>query len=427
VRDFEGDPNVWRGDSGDAGWADDSASFARGLPDALGEAVAGFAPYGPDVIARGVERGRRIRRRRRMRDAFGVCAVAMVLVGVGMAWGPGGFRSGHADGAVPAASRASETEIGPAVTGEEMVAWLKTLLPPGQAELPFGRGSLLGGEGADRPAALVLTQAPYVTLVHRDPSGALTGVWLQVTRPAPGTAPGFEVFCAAVMTASGECIRKAESSSWVVMTEPGKPGVESFGTKDQTFYYDRPDGGRVMMRAFTAAVAKTPEEPATSLLNPVTLAAITQSPIWDRAVAALPASNAQAVGVLSRLMPTESVMSDLKGAGNEGTLLLRDDRGATTVHALVLPSNTPEPLCEKPDTDCVRKTLSDGTRLLTTRTTYTGNQGTSWAVSAMRPDGVIVRVDAINRDTTWNSPGRDEPQLSTDQLRDVALSPLWAR
>jgi len=426
VRDFEGDPHAWRGD--------DTAAFARRLPDALGEAVAGFAPYDPGVIARGVERGRRIRRRRRLRVSSMLCVAAIALA-VGVTWdGPVPGRTSEAGPA-----RVTTAARPPAVTEADMIAALRAVLPADRLSDTVGRGSLFGEAPGARGEPWILAQDPYVSAVHHGLNGA-TGVEIAVSRPASDTPVGGESTCVPGGDPRDECVRSALPTGGTITTRRGftlsrTEDPQGDGQREWEVYYDRPDGGRVVVRAYGGGPSKSTKDSVRPMLDVPTMEAMARNPVWDRVVDALPPQDAQALGVLTRLMPGGVTVSSRMGAANEGGVVLHVGEGATTVHVMVQPWDGSEPVCDVDETNCVRETLPDGTRLLTARvtrpgddaTTWRRDDATTWRVAAARPDGVIVHLDEVNRDEMSGTRGGPEPLLSIDRLRDIALSPLWAR
>ncbi|MEU0940531.1 hypothetical protein [Embleya sp. NPDC005971] len=424
--------------------------FEQALPGALSAVVDGFPAYDPEVIARGVARGRQLRRGRRIRLGAAACALTVAAVGGGVALD----RSLEADGSPASRRTVPDTELptGWPVTGNQMVSVLKSLVPAA------GKVSEVSGEGSqatpkDPP---LIARDPFAKLVYSDARGK-SGVEVKLSRPAPGTADSRLTDCGAVdgRRPYDECktTERADGSKLTVT----KIHTNAWGDARQRFWrvvLDRPDGGRIAVGAHSGGVRDqhigsangvigVHEDPRLTIAD---LTRIATDSHWDRAVTALPTPDKRMLAVLEDLLPPgTNVIS--KGEPEYGaTLVIGDARGRSTVTASMGYPNTPLETCAG-RADCRTETLPDGTTTLAVRQSV-GNgppEFLDWRASVRYPDGRMVWVSAgngvspglvLNQDPDSEGalfeytggkpePSRSEPALTLDQLRTMAADPRW--
>jgi hypothetical protein len=202
-----------------------------------------------------------------------------------------------------------------------------------------------------------------------------------------------------------------------------------------------PEGGHVSVSEWNAPAQKdaeiSREEPP---LSPERLKEIATAPVWREVVDAIPRRPAptatpsdpwrtpgQAVGkTLAELLPEGVKVVSRGGQESEFAYVVVDDgKGASLVQINVQHgmSDVADELYGSGET------LPDGTRVAT-------RQGPGddrvpgvlmWTVDTLRPgdDGFRVVISAFNNGAAHAAPTRDEPALTMEQLRKIALSPEW--
>ncbi|MET7303770.1 hypothetical protein [Embleya sp. NPDC005575] len=412
--------------------------------------VDDFPTYDPEVISRGVARGRQLRRVRRIRLGAAACALAVAAVSGGIALD----RGLEAD-AAPASRRTvpdAELPTGWPVTGNQMISVLKSLVPAkGKVSDVSGAGSQLN-PGEPR----MIAKNPVANLVYSD-AGGRSGVEVKLSRPAPGTADSRLTDCGAVdgRRPYDECktTRRADGSKLTVT----KIHLDAWGEARQRFwrvFLDRPDGGRIAVGVYSGGVrdqhigsAKGEigihEDPRLTIED---LTRIATDARWERAVTALPTPDERMLAVLESLLPAGTNITS-KGEPEDGaTVVINDAQGRSDVTASVRITDEPLEACAG-RADCRTQTLPDGTTTFAVREPV-GNappEFLQWRASVRYPDGRTVWVSAGNhagpgmvmsadQDSEGTlvevpvgkpEPSRVEPALSLDQLRAIAADPRW--
>lgn len=435
-----------------AGFEYHDPDFEQALPGALNAVVDTFPAYDPEVIARGVARGKRIRRVRRIRIGAAACAMAVTVVGVGVVLdraletdASAASRPTLPDGDMPSA--------GP-VTGNQMIAVLESLLPAkGKVSEVSGGGTQLTPQ--DPP---LISRNPFAQLVYTD-SGGSTGIRVMLTRPVPDSPESRMADCGAADERQpyDECIghRQPDGSKLTVAKTDGDGSGEP-GQRHWRVILDRPDGGRVWLDAFAGGardqridtnaggvgVGRDPRLTVDQLTKIVT------DPRWARGAAALPTPDRRVLGVLESVLPAGLDIAAKGEVSYGATVVLRDGQGLTSVSASVRMTADPLESCAG-IADCRTRTLPDGSTTFAARQPV-GNappEFLQWRVAIRRPDGRTVQVNAgntagpglilINDDdypglVFQGSPGtrkpsRVEPALTLDQLEAMAADPRWTR
>ncbi|MGW2937228.1 hypothetical protein ACWDA7_36580 [Streptomyces sp. NPDC001156] len=171
-----------------------------------------------------------------------------------------------------------------------------------------------------------------------------------------------------------------------------------------------------------------------------TLTTIVTSPTWRPFLTALsvpPSSNLtpqtkqvsaqQITGFLRKLLPTGLRVADEGGADGFGHVTVDDGQGKSLVAMNVQRWQPDDPAISR-----IFKTadiLPDGTRLTTHqgRPTSGGKGLTEWTVDTFRKDGLRVVISTVNARAYGIPATRKIPALTTSQLRQIALDPLWAQ
>ncbi|MYS82143.1 hypothetical protein [Embleya scabrispora] len=426
--------------------------FERDLPGALSTLADTFPEHDPDVIPRGLARGRQLRRVRRLRLGAAACAMAVAVVGGGVAID----RSLAADRS-PASRRTlpdADLPTGWPVTGNQMTSVLRSLLPAkGKVSDVFGTGSQLTPREPQ-----MIAKNPTAKLVYRDAGGA-TGVQVKLSRPAPDTPDARLADCGAVDERKpyDECraTRRPDGSKLTV----AKTHLDAWGEERQKHwrvFLDRPDGGRIAVDAYSGGVRDQHigsdkgtigirEDPRLSIEN---LTRIATDARWEKAVTALPTPDKRVLAILESVLPP-GLNVTAKGEPEYGaSLIVKDARGKSGISANVRVTDEPLQSCAG-NPDCRTKTLPDGTTTFAVRRPV-GNAPpgfVQWGAGVRYPDGRTVWVDAGNSSSGHTvmtadedvegvlfeaevgsfKPSRDEPVLTLDQLEAMAADPRWTR
>ncbi|WP_424636922.1 hypothetical protein [Embleya sp. AB8] len=422
--------------------------FESALPGALSAVVDTFPPHDPQVIQRGVTRGKQIRRGRRIRFGAAACAVAVTVVGGGVA-----LDRGLTDDASAASRRTlpdTELPTGWPVTGPQMVSVLKSLLP---AKGMVGEVTSGGSQRTPGDPQLI-ARTPFANLLYTDSRGS-SGVEVRLSRPAPDTPDARLTDCGAVdgRRPYDECktTKRPDGAKLTV----AKTMLDAWGEPRQRQWrviLDRPDGGRVAVNTYSGGVrdqhigsAKGTiginEDPRLSIEE---LTRIVTDARWDRAVTALPAPDKRVLSILESLLP-RGLNVTAKGEPDYGaTVVITDALGVSGVTANIRITDEPLQTCAG-IADCRTKTLPDGTTTFAARQPV-GNappEFVQWRAGVRYPDGRTVWVDANNDSgpnlrltdedvqggvfsaTGRRTPTRAEPALSLDQLEAIAADPRW--
>jgi hypothetical protein len=135
----------------------------------------------------------------------------------------------------------------------------------------------------------------------------------------------------------------------------------------------------------------------------------------------------QITGVLRKLLPTGLRVADEGGADGFGHVTVDDGQGKSLVAMNVQRWQPDDPAIS--GIFKTADTLPDGTRLTTHqgRPTRGGEGVTEWTVDTFRKDGLRVVISAVNARAYGIPATRKIPALTTSQLRQIALDPLWAQ
>ncbi|WP_126636625.1 hypothetical protein [Embleya hyalina] len=426
--------------------------FEQALPGALNAVVDTFPAYDPEVIPRGVARGKRIRRVRRIRIGAAACAMAVTVVGVGVVLD----RAMETD-ASAASRRTLPDGEGPSawpVTGNQMIAALESLLPAkGKVSEVSGGGSQLTPQ--DPP---LIGRNPFAQLVYTD-SGGSSGIRVMLARPAPDSPESRIADCGAVdeRRPYDECTthRQPDGSKLsVAKTVKGMSGAP--GQRHWRVILDRPDGGRVSVDAFSGGArdqwtGDNPNGVGVGLDPRLTVDQLTRIATdarWIRGIDALPTPDRRVLGVLQSVLPAGTDITAKGESAHGATVVLRDGKGLTNLSASVRMTAGPLESCAG-IADCRTRTLPDGSTTFAARQPV-GNAApefVQWRVAIRHPDGRTVLLNAgnnarpesvvINHD---DYPGivmeanlrqpktsRTEPGLTLDQLEAIAADPRWTR
>ncbi|WP_051969931.1 hypothetical protein [Kitasatospora azatica] len=415
------------------------------LIDALGSAGRQFATETDPLVTGGLTRGRSLRRRRAVALTGGVTALAAVGV-VGVLVGTPGSPSRHtetvtaASPSMPDPSGSQSPDAAPGTTKEQMLAIVKSLLPPGRTSLEVGEGTAEAGSAPrDAASATMDFDDGHGKARFRVQLGRVipTSV-LNMTRcPDPQSEP--VEGCTSETTPDGSTLTLLQG-----YLDPGKRTTKLW----QATLLD-PAGWLIMANEWNAP-AEQPTE-ASRPDPPLSLAQlgaiVTNQQAWApvRAGAAPypthPAAPPRVDGkelrtTLEQLLPAGLTTSGSGGDSNPADagytrLIVDDGKGASLVQVNVQDWSA----MVAADSEMVLKifghaqVLPDGSKVaVDTDADPGGERGRGslmWQVEVLRKDGIRVVVSALNSSEIANDATRSKPALTVEQLTTIATSPRW--
>ncbi|WP_380285186.1 hypothetical protein [Kitasatospora purpeofusca] len=421
-------------------------SFEDDLLHAMTRTGEGLRPQGPaELAAGGLERGRR-RWRRRSAAAAVSGAAALALVGTGAVYltdgspaasrpapaatgttpdassGSGAGSASPTPGSSPATSAAPSGGAG--VSGEEVLAAFKALLPQGQ--ISDARG--VGTDASGRPGAGVSGAG----LVLDDGKGkARIGIsFSRIAEDDPGRTDNdcpdrklvtFDACTATALPDGGRLTvfqgyeypdRRADTKWWNAKLT-GK------------------DGRRIELSEWNSPEEKgKPVSRATPPLTPEQLKAVVTDKSWDRVIAALPEPVAQTPGrrstpytkeeilaTAAKLLPAGLKQAETGGSEGYANFVVNDGKGKSMVEL-----NVDDWGLHRGEPFGGTETLPDGTQVKVRK--VPGNPA-RWVVDTLHPDGLRVAVGALNSGGPNAAASRTAPALTVEQLKAIATSPEW--
>ncbi|MFI0810688.1 hypothetical protein [Streptomyces echinatus] len=404
---------------------------ARAMHHTTGE----FPPHSADLVRRSVGQGRRMR----LYAAARITAAALAVVAAGGGLLATGALGGHGDGTPERLRTAAQGRTGqPAsraaapVDGDEMVRTLRSLLPPG------GTVSHASGRGTDEGESGV---RPAAELTYTTAEGS-SGIDITVGRLDPGI-PGdqqgdggclpVEVrpydTCTTQKLAGGAVLDTTKSFTY--------PNADT-GQKRWYVVLTTADGAQLTVQEFGGGGEKASSGGADPLLSVAQLTSIVRSPAWHKVIAALPAPQgtpatpaerapgARLTRVLKAHLPHGGTVSDVNASDGLVQLVHDDGHGKNMVEVDVQFDRTDDLAghmgCAGVSGDCAATTLGDGTRVKKVRgTSEKGGSAQVWSVDVLYPDGRRVLAREVNSFAESAPVTRPRPELSMDQLRDIAL------
>ncbi|MFF3675182.1 hypothetical protein ACFYYS_14460 [Streptomyces sp. NPDC002120] len=416
--------------------------FEDELGVALRRAGDGFTADRDALAEAGEQRGRRLLVRRRVAVAGG-SVLALALIAAAGAYS-GGLLDGKA-GATTVYVAAPPTPTGDdkgsragsgSVTAEQMIANLRALLPGGQLTGPVGRGSD--------------DQVPAVSGVYDDGKGK-AAVSLSLSRVDPygsqaraGSECGDKNleqydFCRTEQLADGSTVMLHKGYEYTDRRED---------TKLWRAVRVTPQGFMVEANEWNAPAEKGA---AVSRSNPPLpidqLKSLVTSELWYPALKDLPAAEPEArpeseaaTGSPAALRDRQAVeaLEDLLaglriripvaskgGEGHYGYVVLDDGKGKSLLQLNVSEDRDSG---HSGFTGPNLPPLADGTLVRVTQGPGEKGKGvTEWKVDTIRTDGLRVTVSAFNTADQNGTATREEPALTLDRLKELALAPGWNR
>ncbi|MFI6158084.1 hypothetical protein ACIBCA_35970 [Kitasatospora sp. NPDC051170] len=422
----------------------DSEKFEDDLIVAMSRTGEGFEPGRTDragLVAGGYERGRR-RWRRRSATAVVGGAAAMALVGGGAFYltGTQAKSEGTVAAASPAASAASGITPASApstaaakttpVSGDEVLAAFKALLPAGQSTDTHGSGT---EPPAGKPDAVGFAGAQ---LVFDDGQGK-AAMGISITRLAENdpnrsqnTCPDRKLVpydaCATTTTADGGTLTVLQGYEY-----PDR----HVSTKWWSAKLIGRDGRQIELSEWNSPAEKdAPDSRPNPPLSPEQLKAIVTDKSWDKVVASIPEPKPIKVRDTSKEYTAKEILAVTAGllpAGLQETetsaeglgyanFVVDDGRGKSLVQLNVQ---------DRSNSKDVNGELfggveagPDGVKVVIRK--EGGNPG-MWTVDTLHPDGLRVVISSFNSGTQKTPATRPAPVLTDDQMKAIAASPLW--
>ncbi|MET9886031.1 hypothetical protein ABZZ20_23405 [Streptomyces sp. NPDC006430] len=406
--------------------------FEDELSTALRRAGDGFTTDQHALVSAGEQRGRRLVARRRA-VVLGGSVLSLAVIGAGGAYTGGLFDGAGAAGrvrvaappALPTPSPGGKRTGSGAVSADQLIGVLKQLLPGGQVSGTQARGT---GDA----------MGPMVSGIYDDGKGqAAIGVGLSRTDPS-GRGAGDALKCpdksfveyddCAVETlADGSKLSLFQGYEYPDRREPTRVWRATLVTRE---------GFQVDVQEWNAPAEKGAEVSRTSPpLTPAQLKAFATSPLWRPALNDLPAAQPEsagpvpvmtdAAGVLESLLPKTGITVASKGGeGDYGNLVLDDGQGKSLVQVNV---QTGMGDALRGSFGAGATTLPDGTQVKSeAKAGEKGGAGVVWwSVDVLRPDGRRVVLSAFNTGNQNKPATREEPVLTMEQLKQIALDPKW--
>ncbi|MGW4704121.1 hypothetical protein [Streptomyces sp. NPDC004285] len=414
------------------------ARFEEELGSILRATGDGFSADGRrELVEGGLQRGRRRLLRRRLAVTGGVLALAAVGIGGaygGSLLGPTGDATSTSVAAPPRPTHANGTGS-PKDQRPEGGVPVKDLAAVLTAHTPAGQWQFdnLDGEGQS------------VTGVYDDGKGK-AGVSVGLYRAGTGGEAGKDQVtcpdkalvrydrCADGRLPSGDRIMilqgyvypdgREETKNWraVLLTKDGflvdANEYNAAAEKGAAITRENPPFSLSQLKALVAAEAWRPllkklgappkPDPGTPQLPPVPSAAAVQA-------------------TLRSLLPKGATVVSHGGGDGHGYVVVDDGRGRSMVGVDVQPTAGTS-VAEIFTGDGV-VTLPDGTKVKSVQQPgEKGGEGVVWwSVDTLTPQGFRVVVSAFNAGAQYEAATRDEPALTMEQLKALALSPKWQK
>ncbi|MFF0477968.1 hypothetical protein [Streptomyces sp. NPDC004284] len=397
-----------------------------------------------ELVAGGLQRGRRRLVRRRLAVTGGVLALAAVgLGGVygGSLLGPGGPAETSSVAAPPqrgqgvGAAAPGEKPMGEAtIPVKDLAAVLKANTPAGQWQFDNldGQGQSVTGvydDGHGKAGVSVgLYRAGGTGESGTDQVTCPDKAVVPYDRCADGRLPGGERFMAIQGYEYPD--KREETKNWraVLLT---KDGI----LIDASEYNAAAEKGAAISR----------ENPPFSLSQ---LKTLVTAEAWRPLAAQLPQlpqlpgrpgtgkdglpavpSAAAVQATLRSLLPKGVTVTSHGGDDGHGYVVVDDGEGPSLVGVDVQPTAGKHEGFAELFTGAGVVTLPDGTKVKSTQQPgEKGGEGVVWwSVDTMTPEGFRVIVSTFNSDAQYKAATRNEPALTMEQLKALALSPKWQK
>ncbi|MFJ9845705.1 hypothetical protein ACIRYZ_35750 [Kitasatospora sp. NPDC101155] len=409
----------------------------------------GFRPEQADqagLVAGGYQRGRRLWRRRSTAAVVGGAA-ALALVGTGAVYLTGSGSPSSETGTVAAASSgavsSSTAAVTPAsatsataapatapVSGGEVLAAFKALLPKGQTSDASGTGT---DDKSGKPGGGSFAGA---NLIFDDGQGQ-AAMGISISRLGKNSPNLTQNVCP-----------DKKLVPYDACTSTPLPGGGSLTILQGYEYPDKrattkwwnarligQDGRQIELSEWNSPAEKgSPDSRPTPPLSPEQLKAIVTDKSWDRVVASIPEpkpvkprdtskdySADEILQTVAKLLPNGLTETEASGDGfGYANFVLDDGKGKSMVQLNVQDWSHSEDV--KGQLFGNAQALPDGTKVVIRK--EGGNPG-MWTVDTLHPDGLRVVISSFNSGTQKTPATRKTPVLSNDQMQAIAAAPVW--
>ncbi|MEV7519509.1 hypothetical protein [Streptomyces sp. NPDC091371] len=416
--------------------------FEDELGEALRRAGDGFTTDRYALVEAGEQRGRRLVARRRA-GVIGGSVLSLALIGAAGAYTGGlldGSGPGRTDVAAPVPLPNGQSGKGTgapdgktsgggtgSVTGEQLLAVFKELLPGGKLTNTDARGT------AD--------PSPAVSGVYDDGRGK-AAIMLGLSRVDPNGSDARQLTeCADKnLVEYDDCTTEQLTDGSKLLIEQGYEYPDRrVDTKAWRAVLVTPQGFKVTASEWNAAREKgagisRPTPP----LTPAQLKALVTSVKWHPALNDLPAADKEKatrpegpVGLpdlkglqaLERLVINYEIPVVSKGGENGfGYVVLDDGKGKSLVQLNIAKDSGAS------DFKANAAPLADGTQVnIAQGPTEKGKGVVQWTADTLRKNGLRVTVTAYNTANQSGAATRETPALTLDQLKELATAPGWNR
>ncbi|MFE0946106.1 hypothetical protein [Streptomyces mutabilis] len=410
--------------------------FEERLSAVLHDTGGGFDADRTALVTGGRTRGRRALTRRRA-GVVGGAVAGVALVGVG---GAMLLPQGKSDGpdVSAASSSTSSRPSAPAstpppepVSGDTILGEFKKLLPEGKFSEEDARGS---------------ADAPYAYLVYDDGEGA-AAMNVSFQRVEPGSPQVRELTrcpdrtftpyddCSSTRLPDGSLLRLLKGYEY-----PDKRVDTKYWSADLV----TTEGQHVSVGEWNAPAQKgAPVSRAEPPLSAEELKEVVTAEVWRKVVDAMPASPTPPAAAPSDTVPPavsgKDITETLTGLLPEGLDVVRKGGQETEYTYVVVDDGRGESMVQVNVqygmADVAHQLYADGETLPDgTRVAMQEGNGDDrvagvlmWTADTLRPGeaGFRVVISAFNNGAPHAEPSRGTPALTTDQLREMALSPEW--
>ncbi len=410
--------------------------FEERLSAVLHDAGGGFDADRTALVAGGRSRGRRALTRRRA-GVVGGAVAGVALVGVGGAMLlPQGKSNGPDVSAASsgASSRPSASATAPApepVSGDTILGEFKKLLPEGKFSQEDARGS---------------ADSPYAYLVYDDGEGA-AAMSVSFARVEPGSPHVRELTgcpdktftpyddCSSTRLPDGSMLRLLKGYEY-----PDKRVDTKYWSADLV----TTEGQHVSVGEWNAPAQKgAPVSRAEPPLSAEELKEVVTAEVWRKVVDATSVSSKPTAAAPADTVPPavagKDITETLTGLLPEGLEVVRKGGQETEYTYVVVDDGRGESMVQvnvqygmadvAHQLYADGETLPDGTRVAVRE--GNGDDRVAgvlmWTADTLRPGeaGFRVVISAFNNGAPHAEPSRGTPALTTDQLREMALSPEW--
>lgn len=319
-------------------------------------------------------------------------------------------------------------------SGSEVVNTLSRLLPSGiGVETPEGGQRTVAQQGQSRS----------VSLVVKDSAGAAT-VTAELFKFRPPAPKAFSDCPDPAYHPYSKCQhRSAGAGDSLILNLAPVDETRPSGPQRWTAVLTKRDGSQVVISEFNAVGDKKQEiSRVAPTLAGSRLLQMATSPLWVPVLkevqgpgtkhtvqpASKLASAAQLAAELGKLLPTQLTTARPGGGDGFGHLTANDGKGQSLVGINVQRWTARDRHGSAKLFSGAAK-LPDGTLVSTSAAApENGGRGTvEWSVDTLRPDGLRVRVFALNAAAYVIPADRAAPAVGIPVLRQIALSPVWRR